>query len=55
MSLINLEMKFEKTTKNTVVYKSENPESAIPTLYIKKQVLGQNPPDVISVTVTTIA
>lgn len=44
-------MSLTKSTKGTHVYGDSNPDSAVPTLYIKKAALPTKPPQEIEVTI----
>lgn len=44
-------MQFSKSTKGTHVYTDTTKDTSVPTLYIKKSGLPENPPETIVVTV----
>lgn len=47
-----LDMIYLKSTKNTHVFKSNNDESEIPTIYIKQSAFEGEPPNVLKVIVS---
>lgn len=49
--MIKVKMTYEKSTKNTHVYKADGEQASIPTLYIKKTGFDGEMPDKIEVTV----
>jgi hypothetical protein len=48
---LEVKMNFERDTKGTHVYKSEDEGAAVPTLYVKKAGFPDGPPASITVTV----
>ncbi len=44
-------MQFTKSTKNTHVYKNDKDDAAIPSLYIKKSALPDEPPSFVNITI----
>ena len=52
--MITIKMTYEKSTKNTYVYKSDDDQAAIPILYIKKDELS-GMPDKIEVSIHVLS
>lgn len=47
-------LKFDKSTKNTHVFKSDKDDAIIPSLYIKKSAFTGDAPKTIEVTITEV-
>lgn len=49
---IKINMVLARSTKGTHVYTNENVDTAVPTLYINRKALPQNPPEFIEVEIS---
>lgn len=51
---MKLKMKLVKSTKGTHVYGDSSPDAPIPSVYIKRAALPQNPPQTIEIELTYV-
>ncbi len=48
---ITIELTYERSTKGTHVFSASDPAAPVPTLYVRKDALGAEPPKKIALTI----